>query len=287
MILGAGRGPLVFAALTAAEQCNRKIRVYAVEKNPNAVITLMTLRRERWGGDVGLPTGRVDVIACDMRDWEAPEKADLVVSELLGSFGDNELSPECLDGVWSYVKPKAICIPVSYTSYLAPIQSHRLYTEAYHMREKDKANFLPTESGYVVHIRNHFPIDEAQPLFTFQHVDLLKKPSERDNSRFGSLSFNCEVDTLCHGFAGYFETTLFGDIKLSTHPVNHTPGMFSWFPMYFPIHSPVFVPKKVPLTVNFWRLINNRQIWYEWSLSSPISTPIHNVNGRTYSIGLL
>lgn len=25
-------------------------------------------------------------------------QADLIVSELLGSFGDNELSPECLDG---------------------------------------------------------------------------------------------------------------------------------------------------------------------------------------------
>ena len=27
------------------------------------------------------------------------EKSDILVSELLGSFGDNELSPECLD--WS------------------------------------------------------------------------------------------------------------------------------------------------------------------------------------------
>ena len=25
-------------------------------------------------------------------------QADIIVSELLGSFGDNELSPECLDG---------------------------------------------------------------------------------------------------------------------------------------------------------------------------------------------
>ena len=28
-----------------------------------------------------------------MRDWDAPEKADILVSELLGSVGDNELSP--------------------------------------------------------------------------------------------------------------------------------------------------------------------------------------------------
>lgn len=39
-----------------------------------------------------------------MRDWDAPEKADILVSELLGSFGDNELSPECLDGAQKFLK---------------------------------------------------------------------------------------------------------------------------------------------------------------------------------------
>ena len=41
-----------------------------------------------------------------MRDWKAPEKADILVSELLGSLGDNELSPECLDGAQSFLKGK-------------------------------------------------------------------------------------------------------------------------------------------------------------------------------------
>jgi type II protein arginine methyltransferase len=39
MVLGAGRGPLVTASLRAAEMASCVIRVYAVEKNPNAVIT--------------------------------------------------------------------------------------------------------------------------------------------------------------------------------------------------------------------------------------------------------
>jgi protein arginine N-methyltransferase 5 len=33
-----------------------------------------------------------------MRTLELPEKVDILITELLGSFGDNELSPECLDG---------------------------------------------------------------------------------------------------------------------------------------------------------------------------------------------
>jgi protein arginine N-methyltransferase 5 len=39
MVVGAGRGPLVRAALIAAEKADRRIRVYAVEKNPNAIVT--------------------------------------------------------------------------------------------------------------------------------------------------------------------------------------------------------------------------------------------------------
>ena len=35
-------------------------------------------------------------------------QADILVSELLGSFGDNELSPECLDGAMSFVKRASV-----------------------------------------------------------------------------------------------------------------------------------------------------------------------------------
>lgn len=144
MVLGAGRGPLVNASLRAAKQADRKLRVYAVEKNPNAVVTYVYTRHthvymhvciytylyvyvavlfidlcrrisaflsffifvlcslenwkfEEWGA-------QVSIVSCDMREWTAPEKADIIVSELLGSFGDNELSPECLDGAQHFLK---------------------------------------------------------------------------------------------------------------------------------------------------------------------------------------
>ena len=55
------------------------------------------MRYEMWGENV-------TVVGSDMRVWQAPEKADIIVSELLGSFGDNELSPECLDGAMKFLK---------------------------------------------------------------------------------------------------------------------------------------------------------------------------------------
>jgi hypothetical protein len=61
------------------------------------IISLLNLKNDEWGD-------KVQVIATDMREWKATEKADIIVSELLGSFGDNELSPECLDGAQSFLK---------------------------------------------------------------------------------------------------------------------------------------------------------------------------------------
>lgn len=43
MVVGAGRGPLVRASLAAASAAGRRLRVYAVEKNANAVVTLQNL----------------------------------------------------------------------------------------------------------------------------------------------------------------------------------------------------------------------------------------------------
>jgi len=58
---------------------------------------LENMKAEFWGE-------LVTVVSCDMRHWSAPELADIIVSELLGSFGDNELSPECLDGAQRFLK---------------------------------------------------------------------------------------------------------------------------------------------------------------------------------------
>ena len=63
---------------------------------------------------------QVTVVSCDMREWDAPEKADILVSELLGSFGDNELSPECLDGAQKFLKGNHIFLEKEYKNVYLP-----------------------------------------------------------------------------------------------------------------------------------------------------------------------
>ena len=69
-------------------------------------------------------------MAADMRLWQAPELADILVSELLGSFGDNELSPECLDGAQRFLAPGGISIPAASTSQLCPVTAAKLWNDA-------------------------------------------------------------------------------------------------------------------------------------------------------------
>ncbi|XP_049813018.1 protein arginine N-methyltransferase 5 isoform X1 [Schistocerca nitens] len=276
MVVGAGRGPLVRAALNAAHKADRKIRVYAVEKNPNAVVTLQAQQEELWGS-------QVTVVSCDMREWDAPEMADILVSELLGSFGDNELSPECLDGAQKFLKADGVSIPCSYTSYLCPVQSSKLYGEVRLCKEKDKHPLQHFEMPYVVHLQNKYQLAATQPLFRFDHPNRSKV---MDNSRYKALTFDINQRSILHGFSGYFDTTLYKNITLSIVPETHTKGMFSWFPIFFPLREPVHLRAGEQLEVHFWRLSNKKSVWYEWCVTKPTPGPVHNPNGRSYTIGL-
>lgn len=283
MVVGAGRGPLVKAALKASKDANIKIKCYAVEKNVNATVTLQLLKRTVWTED------DVTIVASDMREWKAPELADIVVSELLGSFGDNELSPECLDGTERFLKPGAFSIPCSYTSYLAPVSSQKLYNEVSSAAnlEKDKPKITAFEMPYVVRIHNFFELAEPQAVFTFKHPS--GKTDEDDklkNSRYIEMKFNISEESLLHGFAGYFECQLYKDIDISILPKTHSPGMFSWFPIFFPIYQPMHLRGQEDLVVNLWRVCSSQKVWYEWAVSAPTAMSIHNPGGRSYTIGL-
>ena len=101
------------------------MKITAVEKNKHAVVTLRNrIANEKWTN--------VRLISADMRqDWcGSDDKVDIMVSELLGSWGDNELSPECLDGAEKCLRPEGISIPANYTSFLAPISSSKIWNSA-------------------------------------------------------------------------------------------------------------------------------------------------------------
>jgi len=270
IVVGAGRGPLVVAARDAAAKAGIEVLVWAVEKNPNAIITLRHRKQvEDWSN--------VEIVGEDMRFWQAPRKGDIVVSELLGSFSDNELSPECLDGAQRFLAPDGICIPHRYTSYLTPVTTPKLWNDV-----KDYNDLSRFETAYVVKLHQAFyPCSEVKPCFTFEHPNW----ELNSNDRYRDIDFTAQVNALVHGFAGYFHCELFEDLYVSIAPQTYSEGMFSWFPIYFPLRTPVNIKAGQRLRSHWWRCHNDKKVWYEWAVSEPVPLPIHNPTGRSYYIG--
>ncbi|CDO72463.1 hypothetical protein BN946_scf184980.g4 [Trametes cinnabarina] len=288
-VAGAGRGPLVARALKAIERSKKEAFVYAVEKNPNAYVTLQERHRSEWGDE------KVKLLYGDMRTLEVPEKVDILISELLGSFGDNELSPECLDGASRFLKPDGISIPSSYTAYVAPLSSSKLYNETRAMKDSKAM-----ETPYVVMLHAINVLSDngggisgtcgprIQECWEFEHPRKDAALTEQGlpltnshNARSAKLTFHIPNAGVLHGFGGYFEAVLYGHVGLSIHPdrmAQISKDMLSWFPLFFPLKDPLYLPADSELTVSIWRLTDARKVWYEWYAEAFLPVPSSSVH---------
>jgi protein arginine N-methyltransferase 5 len=253
-----------------------------------------------WGADV-------DLIFSDMRAFRPGNRADLIVSELLGSFGDNELSPECLDGVMRWLKPDGASIPASYTSYLAPLTSAKLHAEVAGPNTSDPVKM--SEQPYVVMFQAAHILSSAggrgayeriQPCWDFHHprpdvvVDTDGLPiTNGHNARTAHLTFHIPEAGVCHGFAGYFDAVLYNDVMISIHPERMDVRQLSWFPIFFPLRvrcppstraslvlnertqDPMYLPGGCELDVHLSRLTDHikRRIWFEWTADAHLWLP--------------
>ena len=260
-VAGSGRGPLVTRALKASETSGVPVEVWAVEKNPNAYVYLLRQNQTVW-------KGKVNVVKTDMRTWKGPVvsssetgpvygKVDILISELLGSFGDNELSPECLDGIQHVLsKPHGISVPSSYTAHMTPISHPRLYADILSRVPVEATAF---DTPWVVRLYAYDYLSERvpdHPKFqqawefahpipeeTFKTIEARRSGgvigggggsmagavgANDHNSRFCHLTFVCRERGVMHGLAGYFESTLYESqiksegeshrVEISTHP---------------------------------------------------------------------
>jgi protein arginine N-methyltransferase 5 len=106
-------------------------------------------------------------------------QGDILMSELLGSFGDNELSPECLIPTEKYLKPGGIYLPYSYTNQVLPVSSQVLWNEVLHYSQQGISGKVPLQQQmypfdlpYVVRIYSaSYPCGaHSKEVFTFRHL---------------------------------------------------------------------------------------------------------------------
>ncbi|QSZ36112.1 hypothetical protein DSL72_007237 [Monilinia vaccinii-corymbosi] len=291
-VAGSGRGPLVSRALKASQTTGVPVEVWAVEKNPNAYVLLQRHNEDDWHGVV-------NIVKSDMRAWKGPlrnaagpigqavttsaitpatayGKVDILVSELLGSFADNELSPECIDGVQHVLAPEfGISIPSSYTAHLTPILAPRLHADISHRFSSDET---ATNTPYVVmfhaidflaspvpghpQIQQAWEFSHPLPASTLNIAEARRgggvsgggggsmlggDGANEHNTRYARLKFVCKNRGVVNGLAGYFEAVLYdggsgpdSKIELSTRPDTidaKSKDMISWFPIFFPLKA--------------------------------------------------
>ncbi len=171
LVVGPGRGPLIQSSLQAAGRLKIEVDVTAVEKNVNAVITL----RNRFSRN-----RNVSIIQSDMRKVlnikNSPIKlnsVDIIVSELLGSFGDNEASPECLDYIQGALRDDGVMIPERYCSFIAPLSSSVMWMSARDMfHQSDPRNGL--DCPYVVCFHAVHVLSIAKPVFEVRSISFFR-----------------------------------------------------------------------------------------------------------------
>ena len=307
-VVGAGRGPLVDRALRAARAARVKVDVWAVEKNPAAVLHLQRRNAEEWNDSVHIEES-------DMRSWRGPGYAkptdgsngdaslpsipatfhpsdryetcsiDILVSELLGSFADNELSPECLDGVQHLLNTShGVSIPASYSAHYTPIAAPRVYADIGDRPAASGKLKDPYQIPYVVwlHSIDYISADQEsqgsevtdyrRPIvhkaWEFHHpnpiVSVRGARENWHNSRFSRVVFPCPHRGVCHGLGGYFEAVLYqsqnrqrnreesreeddliSSIEISTHPLTMA-DKSPEMSSWFPIFFPLDRPLYFP-----------------------------------------
>ena len=280
-VVGAGRGPLVTRALQASDSTGIPIEMWAVEKNPNAFVLLQRHNEETWGNRVNLvksdmrswkgPIRRSPQIppfssSRSTDQWPLPSSQDsnlystptdppssqsyhtpidILISELLGSFADNELSPECLDGILPLLNPThGISIPTSYTAYLTPISAPKLHAD---ITTRGLTDPTAPNTPYVVMLyaidylsttsrASSTPATASPPTTTvpnvleawsFTHGPTKPLPTDsvnKHNERHARLNFNLRDRAVCHGLAGYFEAVLYPSASLTPTYANKMPN---------------------------------------------------------------
>lgn len=289
LFLGPGRGPLIdrfFSALEFLSLSPSNFKITAIEKNSNVIIYLNQKNSQLWNNNV-------NIFNMDARNYQNHEDLinnyhqpfDMIISELIGSFGCNELMPECIDSVSSsdLCHENCIFIPQRLNSYISPVYSPHLWKLASKMSvDKLYVPMIP-EMEYLT--------DEPELIWSFTSKvinrgkssnQIYHLSSNKQNSRQSRVAISPQRKGLIHGLAGFFSSVLYADIEVDNLPKQ--PGVMdcvSWLPAYLPLETPLNLLEDQEISIFIRRVCLNQSVWYEWSIECFLYTLISKDFGNS------
>jgi protein arginine N-methyltransferase 1 len=224
--LGAGLGILGFLALRAGAR-----KVIAIEKGDAIELA------RRVAAENGL-SEKIEFVAANSKNYVPTERADVIVSETLGSFGVEENTLDfTIDARERLLKPGGRLVPQRLAMVLAPVT---------HPEGAQKADFWSDVAGFDFSPAREEALSRMA-VFAFEEDQILAEPglfADVDLHTVQSphleniLLFKMQAPGTLHGLAGWFEAALFGGIGISTAPFE---APTHWKQAFFPFRQAVEV----------------------------------------------
>ena len=270
--LGAGTGILAFWALQAGAK-----RVFAVEQT-SILITARQIAKQNRLDD------RICFIRGDSRDVQLPEQADLMVSELLGSFGiEEDVLPLTLDARNRFLKKGARLIPQALTLFVAPVEAPEVY---------DTISFWDNIYGFDYRPMKAY-LTSSTWVETFSPKALLSDPRElkridlRGNSQTRlKTHIECRVQRrgVLHGFCGFFSAQLAPGILLSNSPLGPPTH---WKQRFFPTPEPVELQEGDLILIDLSTSRVKGLVHFNWTIGTSSNGRVTGLHGLSTFLGML
>ena len=241
--LGSGSGILSFFAIEAGAR-----KVYAIERGHMADAIALLVRQFGLGD-------RVEVLHETSAKVELPERASVLVTEMLGAFAlQEQILSIVLDARKRLLTPDARIIPSRVALTAVPVelpQDHELHV-SWWSKPRYGFDFSPLR------------VFAANQMFTttIAPENYLARPEEildidltaiDDTTVTGRASFEVTRDGTLHGFGGWFTATLAEDVLLTNLDESH------WRQEYFPIDEPL--PLRRGMTVSLELQSHDGKAW--------------------------
>ncbi|NOT57515.1 MAG: hypothetical protein HOP18_23160 [Deltaproteobacteria bacterium] len=225
---GTGTGVLAAFACQAGAA-----RVYAIERLPIVEVARATVAASGFAD-------RVVFYEQDFATVDLPQRADVLVSETLGSFGVGETSFGTLvDCRERMLRQSGRMIPHRVRLFAAPVSAPEFYdllsfaaTQRFGL-DLAAAKELALNQHQGTHITTTQCLSPAIPLCAINLATVDRSTADRLDIQ---VDFPLEKEGTVHGIAGWFEADLTPSVTLSNAPTRRPS---SWQHSFFPLLQPV------------------------------------------------
>lgn len=227
--LGAGTGLLGIWAIQAGAS-----KVYAIEKTDAIHLAKEIARANNC-------LNKIEFINKNSMEVELPERANVLVSETLGSFGIDENTIQfTADARERFLRDDGVVIPSSIELFVAPVDDAQAYNKIDFWRHIPDIDFSPAFELFSkkIMVESISPESLLSAPVAIGKIDFTQAMDEVFQAR---VYMQMHKAGNLHGVAAWFCVNLYNDIQINTSPDN---PLTHWKQAFFPFENPIEVINK-------------------------------------------